>query len=143
VSEINWDAAPEGATHYRRENMCFYRKSGLVWYRHDPQIDWVFVGTEDVFRASMEPAPWYPMPKCKPPKPGPVVKSVVTRISIYQCDESPLFGNDSIQIEINDEGAGPFVLLRSNEGAVKIEIEELEHAAKQARLMFDLYPRVE
>jgi len=55
---------------------------------------------------------------------------VVTQIAIVQSGESPVFGDNTIIVKLDDEGAGPFVVVRNaigeEENTVRMDFAEAE-----------------
>ena len=72
----------------------------------------------------------------------------VIAMSIHSDDESPIFGEHSTQVTIDDEGAGPYIVLtQTNEGAkvgtVAMDMEDLELVIKAARDLMAAQPKEE
>ena len=59
-------------------------------------------------------------------------------MSVHLPDESPIFGDSSTHVIVDDESAGPFIVLRqftdnSKLGEVRLDIAELEAVLRAAR----------
>ena len=56
-------------------------------------------------------------------------------ISVHPKDESPVFGEQSMIVSIEDEGAGPYIsILQVQEGVkISMDIEQLEAVVVAAR----------
>lgn len=66
--------------------------------------------------------------------------TTITRISVHSEEHSPVLGETALHIEIDDEGAGPFLVIRScsegddTAGKVSVDFEEwglVDQAARQ------------
>jgi len=53
---------------------------------------------------------------------------VVTQIAIVQNGESPVFGDNTVTVSLDDEGAGPFVVISHVEqaGVVRLDFSEAD-----------------
>lgn len=53
---------------------------------------------------------------------------VVTQIAIVQAGESPVFGDNTVTVSLDDEGGGAFVVISNAEqaGAVRLDFSEAE-----------------
>ena len=56
--------------------------------------------------------------------------------------DSPIFSEKAISVSVEDEAGGPFIVLRTNDevsgrGEVRLDIEELEEAAKVGRELME------
>ena len=66
-------------------------------------------------------------------------KTVRTVIITPEDDtDSPIFSEKAISVSVEDEAGGPFIVLKTNDevsgrGEVRLDVEELEEAAKVAR----------
>ena len=61
--------------------------------------------------------------------------SAITRINIGLKDEHPVFGEQVISIELEDEAGGCFFILRQDDNVIRINPEEIPLIAKAARRM--------
>ena len=73
------------------------------------------------------------------------MKTAVMAMSIYYDDESPVYGERSIHIKIDDESGGSFFVVtqndeRSKTGEIRLEVGEIEKLAQLARQMMKGYP---
>lgn len=73
-------------------------------------------------------------------------KTTITRITVHDAADSPVFGDSAIHVEIDDEAGGPFLALRScgdidtTRGRISVDFEQWElvsDAAKQLMAQFD------
>jgi len=57
-----------------------------------------------------------------------VSRLVVTEIAITQVGESPVIGENTVTVRVEDDGAGSFLVISNIEqvGAVRIDFEEAE-----------------
>ena len=58
------------------------------------------------------------------------------KVSVHRKDDSPIFGESVIHVSVDDEAAGPFVVMESNDGhadGLRIDLDELEAAVVAAR----------
>lgn len=46
---------------------------------------------------------------------------------------NPVFGERAVHVTLEDEGGGPFLSIRTSEGEIKLDPEELEAIAAAAR----------
>jgi hypothetical protein len=69
----------------------------------------------------------------------------MTELTVHRKDKSPVFGEGVIHVRLDDEGAGPFVVLRQMKESkeedcysnVKMDFEELEHVVKAVKMLHD------
>lgn len=67
-------------------------------------------------------------------------------VAIHVDDESPIFGEQTIQVWIDNEAAGPLVVLKqighnsSKPGTIWLDIEQLETVTRAARELSDAQP---
>lgn len=62
--------------------------------------------------------------------------ATVTQIAITPDMDppcNPIFGEQAVHLTIEDEAGGPFFSIRTSEGEVKLDPEELEFIAAEAR----------
>ena len=67
-------------------------------------------------------------------------------MSVHMPDESPIFGEDATHVMVDDEAAGPFIVLRqfkdhSSIGEVRMDLEELELVLRAARRLLRAQPK--
>jgi hypothetical protein len=67
-------------------------------------------------------------------------------MSVHMPDESPIFGDSSTHVMVDDDAAGPYLVLRQygNErkvGEVRLDIDELESVMRAARRLIRAQPR--
>ena len=58
------------------------------------------------------------------------------KVAVHSKDDNPIFGENVIHVSVDDEAAGPFIVLESNEGmkdGLRINMDELEAATAAAR----------
>ena len=61
-------------------------------------------------------------------------------VAVHQEGESPVFGEGTTHVQIEDEGGGAFVVLRQfgdheKEGELRFDIDELQVVAREAARM--------
>jgi hypothetical protein len=66
-------------------------------------------------------------------------------MSVHLPDESPIFGEDATHVMVDDDAAGPYLVLRQygNErkvGEVRLDIEELDAVMRAARRLIRAQP---
>lgn len=74
-----------------------------------------------------------------------------TELTVHFKDKSPVFGEGVIHVRLDDEGGGPFVVLRQmKEGIeddgynkIKIDFEELDHIVKAIKMLQDTCKKFE
>ena len=81
-----------------------------------------------------------------PPDPKPMTKynRTVRTVIITPSDDtdSPIFSEKAISVSVEDEAGGPFIVLSTNDevsgrGEIRLDVEELEEAAKVARELME------
>lgn len=58
------------------------------------------------------------------------------KVAVHRKDDNPIFGENVIHVSVDDEEAGPFIVLESNAGhadGLRIDQDELEAAVVAAR----------
>jgi hypothetical protein len=58
------------------------------------------------------------------------------KVAVHRKDDNPIFGENVIHVSVDDEAAGPFIVLESNAGhadGLRIDQDELEAAVVAAR----------
>lgn len=74
-------------------------------------------------------------------KDGTELKNTVVSMLVHRESENPMLGRQSIQVSLEDEGAGVyFRLIDSRGGEISIDPDELEAAYKTAKVMYASYP---
>lgn len=74
-----------------------------------------------------------------------------TELTVHLKDKSPVFGEGVIHVRLDDEGAGPFVVLRQMKDSteddgysnIKMDFEELEHIIKAVKMLQDSCKKLE
>lgn len=66
-------------------------------------------------------------------------------MAVHLVDESPIFGDNSTHVLIDDDVAGPFIVLRqygreAEVGEVRLDIEGLEAVLRAARRLIRAQP---
>ena len=73
-------------------------------------------------------------------------KSIPTSYSVFHKDENPIFGEYSTHVEIDDEAAGGFVVLKqyTDEGnmTIKLDKEELEEVFRLSNKLLAAYDAI-
>jgi len=67
-------------------------------------------------------------------------------MAVHPPDESPIFGEHATHVLIDDEAAGPFIVLRqygseTKSGEVRLDIEELDAVMRAARRLIRAQPK--
>ena len=66
-------------------------------------------------------------------------------MSVHLPDESPIFGDSSTHVMVDDDAAGPYLVLRqygreAKVGEVRLDIDELESVMRAARRLIRAQP---
>ena len=56
-----------------------------------------------------------------------------TAVAIHPQGVSPIYGEGITRLELDDEGGGPFLLLRQEDQTLRMDLEELEAIVVAAR----------
>lgn len=67
-------------------------------------------------------------------------------VAVHRRGESPIFGEATIRVEVDDEAAGPFIVLTSNDpandqGGIRIDSEELDVIVRAAKWLLSGMPK--
>jgi hypothetical protein len=68
--------------------------------------------------------------------------TTITSVAISYKDESPIFGENTVVISIDDEAAGPYFVLRdfnSNGTHIKIDFEQWVELNKAAEMIMNQF----
>lgn len=70
-------------------------------------------------------------------------KVIPLKVSIYNEDDHPIFGEKVIHLEVDDESAGTFFILTQEDdgtlNTIKADMSELELIVKEARKLYNLH----
>jgi len=75
-----------------------------------------------------------PKPAFESPCPDILITPI--KVALHRKGNNPIFGELGIHISVEDEAAGPFIVIESNEGqenGLRIDMDELEVAVVVAR----------
>ena len=66
------------------------------------------------------------------------------KISVCPKDDNPIFGEKATHITIDDEAAGPFIVLKQSfvhakPGEVRLDPDEMRHVFEHAQKLLDEY----
>lgn len=68
-------------------------------------------------------------------------KTTITQFTLHRESESPVFGEDNIDVRLQDEGGGYFLELKqvnsNGEAQIRIDFEELELILNKARELWE------
>ena len=73
------------------------------------------------------------------------IKSIPIAVSVYREGESPIFGEHCTRVEIDDEAAGPFIVLKQvgrdkeDVGLLRLDLDELEEITRVAVGLVNLH----
>lgn len=72
------------------------------------------------------------------------LKTILT-ISIHSKDESPIFGMSSTHVSLDDDGGGPFLILKQcndhiQNGEIRLEFDELPLIMEAAQQLINQQP---
>lgn len=82
-------------------------------------------------------------------RPGPLIRGwglnlsatfaqTTTAISVHALGDSPVFGESTITVSIDDEGGGPFISLsQPSGGKIDMDYEQLLQVADAARMLME------
>lgn len=62
-------------------------------------------------------------------------------VALHTEEQSPIFGEQTIHIEIVDEAAGPFLKISQDNEFLHLTLEELDLVNSQAKEMIAIYER--
>ena len=73
--------------------------------------------------------------------------STILKIAIHTEDMNPVFGETVTHVGIEDDAAGPFIVLsqchdESKEGEVRVDFEELEQIYLASKVLIDQFKDV-
>lgn len=69
------------------------------------------------------------------------MKTTTLKIAIHRDESNPVFGDNTIHVEVFDEAAGPFFKITTldNGNHIFIEIDQIEEIVSRARMLIDCY----
>lgn len=66
-------------------------------------------------------------------------KTTLTSFSVHTTEDNPVFGNSAIHVKIEDDAAGPYLVLHQcsdeNEGQITIDFDQFDEIAKSIELL--------
>lgn len=69
------------------------------------------------------------------------LQTTITAIAIHRNGDSPIFGESTTTIRLDDEGGGPFVVIEqadaSQSSAIRLDPDECEIVMRTARRLFE------
>jgi len=72
---------------------------------------------------------------------------IITTISmsVHDREENPIFGDSVITVSLEDDAAGPYIVLKSLEeelkpGEIKVDLDQLDVILEAARVLIKNYP---
>jgi hypothetical protein len=68
-------------------------------------------------------------------------KTTAIKTAIHEHGENAIFGDSSIHVSIEDEGAGGFIKIECGSETLNIDFEDLEQVLVVATQMLDAYKR--
>jgi hypothetical protein len=69
-------------------------------------------------------------------------------VSAHRAGESPIYGDGATHVTVADDGAGPYITLKSNDpdtpdgGGMRFDLDELEAIVRVARELIAAHERV-
>jgi len=69
------------------------------------------------------------------------MKTTTLKIAIHRDESNPVFGENTIQLEICDEAAGPFFKITTVENGnhIFLELDQIEVIVSKARTLAEIY----
>lgn len=68
-------------------------------------------------------------------------QTTITAIAIHRVGDSPIFGESTTIVRLDDEGGGPFVVIEqadaSQSSAIRLDLDECEIVMRTARRLFE------
>ena len=76
------------------------------------------------------------------------IKITTISVSVHRAEMNPIFGEGVTRVSLDDDAAGPFVVLRQDgekleNGEIRIDIEELRAVTEAAEKLIADYPEGE
>ena len=69
------------------------------------------------------------------------LQTTITAIAVHMPDESPIFGERTTTIRLDDEGGGPFVVIEQADapqpGAIRLDPDECEIVMREVRRLLE------
>lgn len=69
------------------------------------------------------------------------LQTTITAIAVHMPEESPIFGESTTTIRLDDDGAGPFVVIEqadaSQPGAIRLAPDECEIVMREVRRLLE------
>lgn len=77
----------------------------------------------------------------KQPEQGKIVATPL-KMAVHRVGVNPVFGDSVFTVEVDDDGAGPYVILNANDGSdartgMRIDLDELEAVTDAARALVE------
>ena len=68
-------------------------------------------------------------------------QTTITAIAIHRNGDSPIFGESTTIVRLDDEGGGPFIVIEqadaSQSGAIRLDPDECEIVMREVRRLFE------
>lgn len=65
--------------------------------------------------------------------------TTITKMAIHPTSSNPIFGEETIHIEVTDEAGGPFFVISQcndiNDGQIRLDFEELDEIIRVANIL--------
>lgn len=65
------------------------------------------------------------------------IKSIITKVNIFNASDNPIYGESVTTIELIDNGGGPFFEISQNEQKIQLEIKETRKILNEMLLMYN------
>ena len=68
-------------------------------------------------------------------------QTTINAIAIHRTGDSPIFGESTTIVRLDDEGGGPFIVIEqadaSQLSAIRLDLDECEIVMREVRRLFD------
>ena len=74
------------------------------------------------------------------------ILTTTVAVAVHRRSESPIFGEGTLRVELDDDAAGPYVVLtcvnngEENRPGLRMDMDELDAVTVAARGMMDAFP---
>lgn len=69
------------------------------------------------------------------------LQTTITAIAIHRTGDSPIFGESTTTVRLDDEGGGPFIVIEQTDapqpGAIRLNPDECEIVMREVRMLLE------